>query len=152
MCYGHSLCSHFLCWDKKLERLVWPHVKAILMNRIEDVKTEWQEGKIKRDRCVPVVVLEAAVLLDAQWDDILDGVWVVKAPKDLALQRLMETRGLSEDESKKRIAAQESRRGIGNLEEEIQNNIVTNVIENNGSLDDLRNALGVALRDPKSWK
>ena len=122
------------------------------MNRIEDVKSEWHEGKIPNESAVPVVVLEAAVLLDAEWDDILDGVWVVKAPKEVALRRLMETRGLSQDESEKRIQAQQSRRGIGNLEEEIQNKVVTNVIENSGSLEDLRNALEVALRDPKSWK
>jgi dephospho-CoA kinase len=122
------------------------------MNRIEDVKSEWHEGKIRTESAVPVVVLEAAVLLDAEWDDILDGVWVVKAPKEVALRRLMETRGLSQDESEKRIQAQQSRRGIGNLEEEIQNKVVTNVIENSGSLEDLRNALEVALRDPKSWK
>ena len=122
------------------------------MNRIEDVKSEWNEGKIQNDSAVPVVVLEAAVLLDAEWDDILDGVWVVKAPREIALQRLMETRGLSQDESEKRIHAQQTRRGIGNLEEEIQNKVVTKVIENDGSLEDLRNALAEALRDPKSWK
>lgn len=122
------------------------------MNRIEDVKSEWNEGKIQNDSAVPVVVLEAAVLLDADWDDILDGVWVVKAPREIALQRLMETRGLSQDESEKRIHAQQTRRGIGNLEEEIQNKVVTKVIENDGSLEDLRNALAEALRDPKSWK
>ncbi len=92
------------------------------------------------------------MLLDAEWDDILDGVWVVKAPRELALQRLMETRGLSEEESLKRMEAQVSRRGIGNLEEEIQNKVVTNVIENSGSLDELRKVLEGALCDPKSWK
>ena len=122
------------------------------MNRIESVKSEWHKGTMQNDNVVPVVVLEAAVLLDAEWDDILDGVWVVKTPKEVALKRLMETRGLSQDESEKRIQAQQTRRGIGNLDEEIQNKVVTNVIENNGSLDDLRNALKEALRDPKSWK
>jgi len=134
----------------KLERLVWPHVKLLLMERIQGVKLEWQEGRAPGT--IPVVVLEAAVLLDAEWDDLLDGVWVVTAPRDVALQRLMETRGLSHEESQKRIDAQESRRGIGNLQEEVQNRIVTNVIDNHGSLEDLARALGVALRDPKSWK
>ena len=101
---------------------------------------------------VPVVILEAAVLLDADWDDILDGVWVITAPREVALQRLMETRGLSEEESIKRIDAQLSRRGIANLEEEIQKKVVTKVIDNSGNEEKLVRALRAALLDPKSWK
>lgn len=134
----------------KLERLVWPHVKTLLLERIQVVKSEWQQGLHKN--AIPVVVLEAAVLLDAEWDDILDGVWVVTTPRQVALQRLQETRGLSLEESQKRIDAQESRRGIGNLEEEVRNHVVTKVIENSGSLEDLTKALHAALRDPKAWK
>lgn len=143
---------------QKLERLVWPHVKSLLMTQIDQVKTEWehqqQQQKSSSDKpsSLPVVVLEAAVLLDADWDDMLDGVWVVKAPREVALQRLMEARGLSEEESSRRIDAQQSRRGIGNLQEEIKNGIVTNVIDNSKTLDELKEVLQAALQDPKSWR
>lgn len=135
----------------KLERLVWPHVKTLLLERIDVVKSEWQEKQNNED-IIPVVVLEAAVLLDAEWDDILDGIWAVTTPRKMAVQRLMDTRGLSREESEKRLDAQESRRGIGNLDEEVQKRVVTRVIDNRGSLEDLTKTLGLALRDPKSWR
>jgi len=135
---------------EKLERIVWPHVKKVLTDRIDDSKAAWEEGKT--DGSLPIVVLEAAVLLDAEWDDLLDGIWVVTAPISIAMERLMETRGLSKEEAQKRISAQESRRGIGNLDMEISNGIVTGVIKNEGGLDDLKGALSSALNDPQYWK
>lgn len=140
----------------KLERLVWPHVKTLLVDRIQGVKSEWEEGKFTGSDTgtspVPVVILEAAVLLDADWDDILDGVWVITAPREVKLKRLMESRGLSEEECNKRIDAQISRRGIGNLEEEVQKRVVTNVINNSGNEEEVVKLLRAALVDPKSWK
>jgi dephospho-CoA kinase len=124
-----------------------------LIGRIDEVKSEWQQQQPSSTTSSnPVVVLEAAVLLDAGWDDILDGIWVVQAPRDVAVKRLMETRSLSEEESNQRIDAQASRRGIGNLQEEIDKGIVTNVIHNSKSVDELKEALLQALQDPKSWK
>ena len=38
------------------------------------------------------------MLLDADWEDILDAVWVVTSKRDVALKRLTESRGLSEEE------------------------------------------------------
>ena len=52
----------------------------------------------------------------------------------------------------KRMDAQTSRRGIGNLEEEIKNNVVTAVIKNDNSLEDLSTALRKSLVDPNAWK
>ena len=122
----------------------------MLKERIDSVKAQWVAGQ--RKTSTPVVVLEAAVLLDAEWDDMLDGIWVVTTTKPIALKRLMETRGLEEAEAEKRITAQESRRGIGNLDQELRDGVVTGVIENEGSMDDLTKALGIALQDPTSWK
>eukprot|EP00934_Nitzschia_sp_Nitz4_P004743 Nitzschia sp. Nitz4//scaffold2_size372955//365995//366903//NITZ4_000484-RA/size372955-processed-gene-0.462-mRNA-1//1//CDS//3329546961//4733//frame0 len=133
----------------KLERRVWPHVKDCLAEHIQSIQSEWKQNPTDKS---PIIVVEAAVLLDANWDDILDGIWVVRTPRTTALQRLMETRGLSEEEANKRIDAQESRRGIGNLEEELQNKVVSKVIENAGSLEDLKQSLQQALDDPKAWK
>ena len=48
--------------------------------------------------------------------------------------------------------AQTSRRGIGNLEKEINNNVVTAVIKNDSSLEDLSTALRKSLVDPNAWK
>eukprot|EP00980_Cylindrotheca_fusiformis_P024257 scaffold11680_cov142-Cylindrotheca_fusiformis.AAC.15 len=134
----------------KLEHIVWPHVKTKIAEKIEIVRNEWTDGKTTGSE--PVIVLEAAILLDAGWDDILDGVWAVRAPASFSLERLMETRNLSKEEAEKRMGAQQSSRGIGNIDEEVRNGVITAVIENAGSLDDLKQALRNAMNDEKAWK
>ena len=54
-----------------------------------------------------VAVIDAAVLVQAGWDDLVDEVWVVKAPEDQVVERMAETRGLQPWEVRGRIAAQE---------------------------------------------
>ena len=51
-----------------------------------------------------------------------------------------------------RMEAQTERRGIGNLKAEVENGVVTAVVENNGTLEDLAGALRLRLSDPKAWK
>ena len=127
-----------------LEQIVWPYVKLEIQKRLQELRQEHTTGG--------VVVLEAAVLLDAGWDDIMDAVWVVKAPESIALQRLVSNRGFTNEEAQKRIDAQESRRGIGNLNEEVEKGVVTRVIENVGTEEELQDALQQALEDPTAWK
>ena len=55
-----------------------------------------------------VVVLEAAVLLEAGWDTLVDEVWTVTAPVDAVLERLKARNGMASDEANRRIAAQMS--------------------------------------------
>jgi dephospho-CoA kinase len=62
----------------------------------------------------------------------------------------MESRGLSKKEAEKRVAAQLSRRGIANLDEEVRNKVVTAVIDNGGSLDDLQ-TLSQTLDNASTW-
>ena len=134
----------------KLEAIVWPHVKDMLLERINELKESWK--KSDASDTIPVIVLEAAILLDAGWDDLLDGVWAVTVPKEFALKRLVETRGLSEEEAQKRIDAQDSRRGIGSLENEVENATVHCVITNDGSLDNLKESLQKSLQNPICWR
>ena len=105
-------------------------------------------AEIKR----PVIVVEAAMMLDGGWDDMMDAVWIVTVPREVALQRLMESRGMTENDAELRLDAQISRRGIGNLEEEVRNGIVTAVIENGGNEESLKARLAEALDDQSCWK
>jgi dephospho-CoA kinase len=130
---------------KKLERIVWPHVKQDILDQIQRIKDEWKGDGL------PIVVVEAAVLLDADWQGMMSGVLVVTASPSVALDRLVENRGLSREEAEKRVAAQLSRRGIGNLEEEVRNKVVTAVIDNSGSLDDLQQALSQTVGNASTW-
>ena len=136
----------------KLEEIVWPHVKDSIKLKIDDLQSTWaEEGESDKGSNEPIIILEAAILLDAGWDDLMDGVWAVVATKEIALERIMARNNLSREEAEKRIIAQESRRGIGNLEEEKEKGKITAIIENNGTLDDLKEALQNTLSDPKSW-
>ena len=106
--------------------------------------------------------MEAALLLETNWHDLLDGLWVIQASQPVATQRLKDNRGLTEEEALVRIRAQDKRRGIGNadfdggmsdkLSQEMEDGVVTAVITNDGTLEELENALKKTLCDPASFK
>lgn len=84
--------SHAL---ERLESLVHPAVLAEVDRRIER-------------STAPVVVIEAIKLLESGMADAYDAVWVTACPESQQLARLMETRGLSEEDAWARIRAQAS--------------------------------------------
>jgi dephospho-CoA kinase len=132
----------------RLERIVWPHVQAKVEERIQAlIRDEASLASCK----YPVIVLEGAVLLDAGWENMVDGVWVVTVPRPVAQTRLQQNRGLSVVEADKRIDAQQPRRGIGNLATEVSNNVVTAIIDNGGTEEELTSVLQNKLDDPSAW-
>jgi len=135
----------------KLEKIVWPHVKDLILQRIQDIQESTQrEGQ---NKCYNVVVVEAAVLLDANWSDMFDAVWLVRASSDTSCERLVEKRGMAKEDALNRLNAQLSRRGIGNWKEELEGGAVTAVIENEGrTTSDLWDNMKQCLEDPKCWK
>jgi len=57
-------------------------------------------------RTSTVVVLDAAILIEASWQNLVGEIWVVKASKDEQLARLMTRDHLSRDEAVSRVEAQ----------------------------------------------
>jgi dephospho-CoA kinase len=108
---------------KRLEGIVWPWMRETMEARL---------AKIRAD-ITPVVVLEAAVLIEADWIPIVDQVWVVIVPPELARARIMERNQLSAEQADARIAAQLTN------DERVKHAQV--VIENTGTLEDLRSAV-----------
>lgn len=53
-----------------------------------------------------VVVVEAVKLIEAGFHRDCDAVWLVVAPAELALRRLIDQRGMSEESARARLAAQ----------------------------------------------
>ena len=104
---------------KKLESIVWPWMRATMDDRLQQLR---REG-------VPVVVLEAAVLIEADWIPIVDQVWLVTVPPDVAQARIMSRNGLSAEQADQRIAAQ-----LSNDERAPHAQVI---IDNSGTLDDL---------------
>ena len=87
-----------------------------------------------RQQGVVVVVLEAALLIEANWTSLVDEVWVSVACEAAVLRRLKGRGGLSEQQSLARIRSQMSN------EERIKHADV--VIHNDGDLDKLRIRVG----------
>jgi dephospho-CoA kinase len=105
---------------KRLEGIVWPWMKATMAERLDKIRAEG----------TPVVVLEAAVLIEADWIPITDQVWVVIVPPGVARERVMQRNSLTAEQADARIAAQLTN------EERVKHAQV--IIENTGTLEDLR--------------
>jgi dephospho-CoA kinase len=78
----------------------------------------------------PVVVVEAIKLIEAGMHLRCDTLWVVTAPRDLQIARLVDTRGLTEAEAALRVDAQPSQAEKAELADL--------VIVNDGDLGELR--------------
>jgi len=151
---------------RKLEQIVWPHTKTEILQQIDTIKkscvdeqghqqpksTSSCEADSALSLPFKVIVVEAAIILDADWNDFTDGVWMVTVPRDVAIERIVSNReNCSPEEAGQRIDAQQSRRGIGNLDEEVAKGTVTAVIDNSGTIEDLKQQLIKNLLDPSAW-
>jgi dephospho-CoA kinase len=77
-----------------------------------------------------VVVHDIPLLAEGGRADTFDAVVVVDAPRDLQVERMLSERGWTREDAESRIAAQATR--------EQRRAIATHVIDNNGSLEELR--------------
>jgi len=105
---------------KRLEGIVWPWMRETMDKRLAQIRTEG----------TPVVVLEAAVLIEADWTPITDQVWVVTVAPEIARQRVMERNGLTAEQADARINAQ-----LTNAERAKHAQVI---IDNSGTLDELK--------------
>jgi dephospho-CoA kinase len=105
---------------RQLTDIVWSAIHDLAARRLHELQS----------RGVEVAVLEAAVLVEANWFDLVDETWVVVVTPDIARQRLIERNGLSAEAAEARLVSQ-----ITN-EERLRHADV--VIDNNASLDSLR--------------
>ncbi|MBI2170862.1 MAG: dephospho-CoA kinase [Chloroflexi bacterium] len=82
-----------------------------------------------RARGVRVAVVEAAILIEAQWTPLTDEVWVVASDEEVVVQRVKQRNNLPEEEIRRRIRSQ--------LSNQERARHATVLIENNGSLEEL---------------
>ncbi len=109
---------------KKLEGIVWPWMRETMEARFAEIRT----------KATAVVVLEAAVLIEADWVPLTDQVWVVTVTPEIARKRIIERNGLTPQQADARIAAQ-----VTNAERVAKAQVT---IENDGTLDALRERVG----------
>jgi dephospho-CoA kinase len=82
---------------KALEALVHPWIKRRMAEEIE---------KAREDPAVRFIVLDAAVMLEAGWNELCDRLVFVDAPREVRLQRLAGQRGWTAEELTARERAQ----------------------------------------------
>ena len=80
---------------QRLNSIVHPRIYAMIQDRIESHKLNG----------VDVVVVEAALLIEAKWTPLADEVWVVTAPQEQVLSRLT-GRGMSREQALARVESQ----------------------------------------------
>ena len=81
-----------------LNQIVWPVIAELIQR---NTAAAIHEG-------CRLCVLDAAVLLEAGWDEFVDEVWVAFVPEQEAISRLMERNGLDEDTARIRVFSQMS--------------------------------------------
>lgn len=123
---------------ERLTAIVWPEIRRLAEERISALRTRDPEG---------VVVLEAAVLLEAGWEDLVDEVWVILSDQDTALRRAMERDGSPETEVRRRIDAQMSdRERVGRAHVVFENNGEVALLERRLEAEWRRARAGVGCR------
>lgn len=95
---------------KKLGKMVFGNPELLTrLNQIihppmyDTVKSQLEEF---RQQGVEVVVLDAPLLLEANWTSLVDEVWVTEATESTVLRRLKEKWGLTEQQSLARLRSQ----------------------------------------------
>ena len=112
---------------KRLNAIVHPLIYREIERRI---------SALRRDGLRNPIVVEAAILIEADWLPLVDELWLVVARRDVVVERVRAERGLDAAQIDARLAAQ--------LTDDERRRHAQLVIENNGSLDDLRTQIGAA--------
>ncbi len=88
----------------KLGRLAFndPEAMARLEDIVHPLVRQAIEVMVKR-ASQKVIVIEAIKLLESELRNVCDSIWVVNAPEEVQIQRLMEKRGMGRDEAAQRI-------------------------------------------------
>jgi dephospho-CoA kinase len=121
-----------------LGKLVFADPEALrTLNRIVHPKMFDRMGELIAEMrargWMKAIVVEAAVLIEANWMALVDQVWVVMASAAVVVERLAKQRHLSPEQVRTRIAAQLTN------DERLKHADV--VIRNDGSLEEVRHAV-----------
>ena len=108
----------------KLTSIVWPATRDSIRRNVAELRA--------RGARLPIVV-EAAILIEANWQPLFDEIWLVRAPREQVVARIEIQRGLKPEETEARIRAQ--------LSDEERAKHATLTIENNGTREELRELL-----------
>ena len=117
---------------KKLDRIVHPHLQEAVIQIAEKQKAprplDVARGSGQAASSKQMIIINAAVLKEIGLIDYVDEVWVVMAPKEKRLKRLLKM-GLSKKEAAERMQSQASQKEYLS--------IADTIIRNDGTLKQL---------------
>lgn len=82
---------------KRLTDIVWPAIRALAAEEIV---------RVRAARSAPAIVLEAAVLFEAGWQDLGDEVWVNVVDREVAIARAVARDGVDRAAVERRLDSQ----------------------------------------------
>jgi dephospho-CoA kinase len=106
---------------KRLNSIVHPKMFTRMREMVQQLR-----GEGVRD---PVLV-EAAILIEANWQPLFDEIWLVVASRERVIERIERDRGLKPEQTEARIRAQ--------LPDKERQKHSTLLITNDGTFDELR--------------
>lgn len=115
-----------------LNTIVWPEIRRMVEQHLAQSQSR-------------ICVVEAAVLLRAGWDTVVDEVWLVAAQRKVALARLMARNQIDEAAAQQKINAQEHT--LGTAQAYSRSHVL---VANDGSMEAVRGVVSKAfglLRD-----
>lgn len=108
----------------KLTSIVWPATFTSIRAELDGLRASGEK--------MPIIV-EAAILIEANWQPLCDEIWLVRASRQAVIDRIERQRGLKPAETEARIRAQ--------LSDDERAKHASLVIDNDGSPDELREVL-----------
>ena len=109
---------------KDLTGIVWPAIRKMLTEQLDEIRNTVKEGD-----SAPIVSLEAAVMIEAGWYDLVSTLWVINTDRDVAKGLLMTRNNLSAEEASKRVDSQ--------MSNDERSKYASHVLYNSGSLEQL---------------
>ena len=133
---NNEIYEHFKTLDrKKIAEIVFSdnNEKKYLESILHPLIYDYVLNEFKKD--YNSIVISGALLYEAGFDKLFDKIIYVDAPYDMRLKRLMKRNNFNEDEARKRLNVQNN-----------QNKTRADyVIENIGTIEDLKNAINSIL-------
>lgn len=81
---------------EELNSIVWPAIRKLLEAALENYRSQGTK----------LVVVEAAVMIEAKWYDLMNEVWVARVDENVAVERLMARNSLPEEQARLRVQSQ----------------------------------------------
>ncbi len=110
---------------KRLNSIVHPKMFARMREMVDAMRTGGERKPI---------VIEAAILIEANWQPLFNEIWLVVASRERVIERVERDRGLKPEQTEARIRAQ--------LSDDDRRKYATTVVTNNGTIDELRAKVG----------